>query len=270
MTRLTSAARVWFRLIGTVQDGSRCPQCGGSVRLEEEDSFVHCPFCGSLLHLDTAASRDLLLQPAIEQRELANRLTKWLDDREALGKPEGVATRLVFFPFWSFPEGGRSLIVPAAPLLALDVDKFALPPGDLKSWREERSSAAENVTPTVLPEAAVPATVPESKRADCAREARLLHLPFWEVSFTLWKRSYRIWIDAAAGQVLPFELPVTSESRLDWTYGLLLFVMYALLFFAFHRLFSYGPKAAALLIVLLTAPVGLFLSRKLIALSERT
>ncbi len=243
-----------------MQDGSRCPQCGGSVQLEEEDSFVHCPFCGSLLHLGDAASRDLLLQPAIDSRELPTRLTKWLDDREALGKPDGITTRLLFFPFWSFPSGTRSMIVPAAPLLALDLDKFALPSGDLKSYREERNSAAENIAPTVLPEAAVPEQL--------AKDARLLHLPFWEVNFTLWKRSYRIWIDAASGQVLAFQLPVTSESRLDWTYGVLLFAMYALLFFAFHRVFSYGPKVIAVLIIVLTAPVGLFLSRKLIALSE--
>lgn len=243
-----------------MQDGSRCPQCGGSVELEEEDSFAHCPFCGSLLHLDGAMSTDLLLQPVIDQRELPTRLTKWLDDREALGKPAGITTRLLFFPFWNVPNGARPILVPAAPLLALDLDKFALPSGDLKSYREERNRTAENIAPTVLPEAAVPASV--------AKEAHLLHLPFWEVNFTLWKRSYRIWIDAASGQVLAFELPATSESRLDWTYGLLLFAMYALLLFAFHRVFSPGPKLIAILIVLLTAPIGLFLSRRLIALSE--
>ena len=243
-----------------MQDGSRCPQCGGSVQLEEEDSFAHCPFCGSLLHLDGAVSSDLLLQPVIDQRELPTRLTKWLDDREALGKPTGITARLLFFPFWSFPNGGRPILVPAAPLLALDLDHFALPAGDLKSYREERDRVAENIAPTVLPEAAVP--------GEAAKEARLLHLPFWEVNFTLWKKSYRIWIDAASGQVLAFELPVTSESRLDWTYGLLLFAMYALLLFAFHRVFSPGPKLIAFLIILLTAPIGLFLSRRLIALSE--
>jgi len=243
-----------------VTDGSRCPQCGGSVQLQEEDSFVRCPFCGSLLQLG-AASSNLLLQPAIDARELTTRLTKWLDDREALGKPEKVTTRLLYFPFWTVPDGSRTMMVPAAPLLVLDIEHFALPSGDLKSYQKESLGTADSVAATVLPEAAVP----EAK----VKEARLLHLPFWEVSFTLWKRSYRIWIDAASGQVLAFELPVTSESRLDWTYGLLLFVMYALLLFAFHRVFSPGPKIIAILLLVVTAPIGVFLSRQLISLSEK-
>lgn len=244
-----------------VRDASRCPQCGASVELQEEDAFVHCPFCGSLLHLGDASASHLLLQPAIDQRELPTRLTKWLDDREALGKPVDVTTRLLFFPFWNFIDGAQSKVVPAAPLLALDLERFALPSGDLKSFRAD-NGAAETIEPKVVPEAVMPAAA--------VKGARLLHLPFWEVRFALWKRSYTIWIDAAAGQVLAFELPVTSESRLDWTYGLLLFAMYAVLLFAFHRVFSPGPKLVAILIILLTAPVGLFLSRKLIALSERT
>ena len=61
-----------------MQDASRCPQCGGSVQREEEDSFANCPFCGSLLHLDGVVSSDLMLQPVVDQRELPTRLTQRL------------------------------------------------------------------------------------------------------------------------------------------------------------------------------------------------
>ena len=73
---------------------------------------------------------------------------------------------------------------------------------------------------------------------EARREARLLHVPFREVGFRLWGRDYRVWFDAATGQALDFELPPTSERRLDVTYALLLLALFAAGVYGVRSLFG--------------------------------
>jgi len=241
-------------------EGITCPQCGCAFNAEEEGAFATCPSCGSKLHLASAeAIGHEILIPTLGDVETPERLGRWLKEREVTAKPKELATRLVWFPFWSLPDGA---LFPAAPLLASNLGDFRSPSGDRKAFREELTRSAEVVSASVLA-ASLPVTDEERSAV------RLLHLPFREVKFKLFGREYRIWLDAASGQVLAFELPPTSERRLDVTYGVLLTVLFAVVLWGVRSLFGHGHGLVFGLALLVAAgPLFWLLARQAISFSE--
>lgn len=237
-----------------------CPQCGSAFEAEEEGAFATCPSCGSKLHLGTAeAIGHEILIPTLAEAETPERLGRWLKEREVTAKPTELATRLFWFPFWSLPSGA---LFPAAPLLAIHAGDFRAPSGDRKAFREELTRSSE-----VVPASVLAASLPVSDEEQGT--ARLLHLPFREVRFRLLGRDYRVWIDAASGQVLAFELPPTSERRLDATYGVLLAVLFAVVLLGVRSLFGHGHGTLFGLALLVAAgPLFWLLARKAIGFSE--
>jgi hypothetical protein len=242
----------------------RCPQCGGEVRPEEEDAFVHCAFCGSSLYLDPGgAVRHEVLPALIARADLPGRLGRWLQDREAVGSPSNIATRLVYFPFWVLPAPQESRLVPAAPLLLQDMERFRLPSGDFKTFRDDRVTGGELVPASVLVESLVPADEGPPKGT------RLVHLPFWETGFRIASKECTVWVDAASGQVLALHAPVSSEARLDRIYSGLLATTYVALLAGFLLLFAGGVAIAlGLLLLAVAGPGALALARRAIAREE--
>ena len=237
-----------------------CPQCGSAFHAEEEGAFATCPFCGSKLHLGTTETigHEILI-PTLADAETPERLGRWLKEREVTAKPKELTTRLVWFPFWTLPEGA---LFPAAPLLASNVGNFRPPSGDRKAFREELTRSAEVVSASILAE-----SLPLSD--DERSTVHLLHLPFREVRFKLFGREYRIWIDAASGQVLAFELPPTSEQRLDVTYSVLLTLLFVVVLWGVRSLFGHGHGTLFGLALLVAAgPLFWLLARQAIRFSE--
>jgi hypothetical protein len=241
------------------------------VRSEEEDAFIACPFCASRLYLDRAAAvRHEMLLPVVVRGELPSRLGRWLSDVEALGRPEKVSTRLLFFPFWVLPAGGSSRLEPAAALLAHGLAGFGLPAGDLKAFREGAVNGAEVVPATILLERFATPRDPVAARGSARRgDARLVHLPFWEISFRIGSREQRVWLDAAGGRVLPLTVPASSSGRLDRTYSIVFGVAFAVLFCGFLALFRGGGASIAGLAVLCAGgPAALWAARAAIRGAE--
>lgn len=206
-----------------------CPRCGIRFAAIEEGAFATCPACGSRLHLggEEELAHQMLL-PVLDDSAVLGRLARWLRDREILADPKEVASRLLWFPFWLLPG---NVLVPAAPVLASNLGAFRLPAGDRVAFRRGPDGSAEVVAPSVPPAAI---DVDEATR----EEAKLLHVPFREVRFRLWGHDYSVWFDAATGQALDFDLPPTSERRLDVTYGLLVFALFAAGVYGVRTLFG--------------------------------
>jgi hypothetical protein len=169
-----------------------------------------------------------MLLPVLDDSAVLGRLARWLRDREILADPKEASTRLLWFPFWLLPG---NVLVPAAPILASNLGALRLPAGDRVAFRKGPDGSAEVVAPSVPPAAI---DVDDSTR----EEAKLLHVPFREVRFRLWGHDYTVWFDAATGQALDFDLPPTSERRLDVTYGLLVFALFAAGVYGVRTLFG--------------------------------
>ena len=117
---------------------------------------------------------------------------QWLQDREAIGRPTNVSTHLLYFPFWVISRDGKTALEPAAALLVHDIDRFHLPSGDLKSFQNSVASTGTIVPVSVLLENLAPADVGTKDRL---LDTRLVHLPFWEISFHIGAAQHRAWID---------------------------------------------------------------------------
>jgi len=213
------------------------------------------------MYLDPGlAVRHLILPATLRREELAGYLGRWLQEREAIGAPTSVSTHLLYFPFWVTSHEGKTVLEPAAALLVHDLDRFRLPSGDLKSFKSSLASTATIVPASVLLENLAPAQV---GARDEVLDTRLVHLPFWEVSFHIGSTHHRMWIDGAGGQVIPLSVPVSSERNLDRRYSLLLAVTYGLLVAGFAALFQGGGVAAlGLLLLAGTGPGALWVARR--------
>lgn len=241
-------------------EGITCPQCAGVFHAAEEGTFVTCPFCGSKLHLgaEEAIGHEMLM-PAIGEEETPERLGRWLKQRDITAKPREIATRPLWFPFWSLPEG---TLFPAAPLLASNLAAFRAPSGDRKAFREELTRNADVVPASVLADSL---PLPETERG----AVRLFHLPFREVRFKLYRREYHVWLDAVSGQDLAFQLPPTAERRLDVTYAILLAVLFGVVLWGVRSLFGHGRGTLFGAVLLATAgPIFWLLARQAIGFSE--
>ncbi|MDL2717605.1 MAG: hypothetical protein PT977_07615 [Acidobacteriota bacterium] len=245
----------------TAEEPRSCPQCGAAAARDEADAFATCGFCGARLFLgdEPGVSHELLL-PAVSPEELPARLRAWLDDREALGAPRNVSSKLLFFPFWVRARAGVSDVALAAPSLADGLRDFRLPAGDAKTFSARATGQAEVVAATVAREALPFADAPPG-------ELRLVHVPFHEVSFNLFDRAVRVWIDAVAGQAIPLDPIPTSEANLDRAYAFLLFVLFAAAFAGFHALFR-GATARGAVFLLVAGPLILLATRGIAARME--
>ncbi len=238
-----------------------CPRCGIRFAAEEEGAFATCPACASRLHLgEEEEVTHQSLVPVLDEPAALGRLSRWLRDREITADPKETVTRLLWFPFWLLPD---ETLVPAAPLLASNLGAFRLPAGDRVAFHEAAGGAAE----------VVPASVPAASLAadeEARRKAKLLHVPFREVRFRLWGRDYHVWFDAATGQPLDFDLPPTSERRLDFTYALLLFALFAAGVYGVRTLFggTGAPWWAGIVVLAGAAVIFLAVAQVVIRVSE--
>jgi hypothetical protein len=241
-----------------------CPSCRAVVRPEEEGEFPECAFCGSSLYLDPRqAVRHLMIPAVLERRRVGRRLVDWLRKREILGIPRKVACRLLYFPFWVVHRESGPHLEPAAGSLATIAASLRLPAGDLKAFRRELTGKA-----TVVP-CSVPLECVRDPASSDGNE-RLVHLPFWEVSYSLGAVRHRAWVDAVSGRVLPFSEPSTARWGFDFLYTSLVLGSFGAAVTGFVLAFQGGARSAAGIATLLAvAPVTVLLGRGLNRLGGR-
>jgi hypothetical protein len=153
-------------------------------------------------------------------------------------------------------------LAPASALLSEGLSSFRFPAGDARSFGADMVRRG-NVTPVTIALESVPFgnALPSV--------LRLVHLPFFEVSFVLFGKPIRVWLDAVAGQVLPFGPIPTSETRLDRTFAVLLFALFAIAFAGFYSLFRGFTNRGALLL-LVVGPLLMLATRQVIVRMEET
>lgn len=248
---------------GTPNDALNCPQCGAAARPDEADAFATCRFCGArlLLGAEPGIRHDVLLA-ALPAGDVPARLRQWLTDREAVGRPTDVSLRLVFFPFWVSEGRQGSVLAPAAALLSEGLASFRLPAGDVKSFDAEAQPREAVVPATIAKDAISFGEVPVS-------ELRLVHVPFFDVSFQLFARPCRVLLDAVAGQALPLVAIPTSEAALDRAYAVLLAVLFGIAFAGFHFVFR-GLLARGAVLLLVAGPLVVLVTREIVVRMEET
>jgi hypothetical protein len=90
---------------GAVASGATCPECGGSVRINDGDRSVRCGYCGSALYVATPHGvQSFILRPKItpsKARLAAIRYLAEKTNRRIHARDASIAgLRLIHVPFW--------------------------------------------------------------------------------------------------------------------------------------------------------------------------
>jgi len=186
-----------------------CAQCAGAIPLERDDAFLTCPFCGSTLFLDRAATfvrlelaatvgearaRDLLAQ-ALRSREIPPVVVRGVE-----------AKRL---PFWAERGAEATTTQPAFAPLPVAIAGFRIPATGMTVAPEVESGPFEAL------ECAGTATTRWEESGAPAGIA-LFAVPFYRITFGIpGGRECEAWIEAATGQTYLGELPPAETAAIS-------------------------------------------------------
>jgi hypothetical protein len=226
------------------------------VRALDEPGFLDCAYCGSRLHQEAAPAADEWVAPVLGETQAIERLRRFLEARESVGRPSFERARVVFFPFWQRRGKHGTGLEPAAASLVEALEEWNPPFGDRRPLDEEELRRHGEVVEATLE----PAQPGEP----------LLYVPLWEVRYRYGPTVLSAWVEAVSGAVLAERVPPSRERRLDAAYAAWLAVTGVALSLAF-RLFWAGGGAAflGLLLLLGLGPLATWAGREVIRRLER-
>ncbi|NLL11309.1 MAG: hypothetical protein GX268_10575 [Methanomicrobiales archaeon] len=96
-----------------------CPSCGGALKVDEWDSFIICPFCGTASTTGSfEKEKTLQCQLRVSQKDAEERVKKWFSEGSLVHKKASdlektgkiTETNLIYLPFWRMIGQGRAIV----------------------------------------------------------------------------------------------------------------------------------------------------------------
>ncbi|MCD6385763.1 hypothetical protein J7M23_08300 [Candidatus Sumerlaeota bacterium] len=264
----------------------RCVNCGAEQDVDTDIEFCKCAYCGSALYIDISGTvRHLLLIPRTQpaQARVIRILTRWFKEKEIPPKIKIKELRYVLLPFWVLKPAGSmdEQLMPASSNIVFLDKKFRMPSGDFEPFEEARvpeefelvspdvvlesvsqkessgiSDAGDQTTPLIA-EQGVSQTArnSDSQETDIttlAKESRLVHIPFCEVKYTLFGKTYTALIDVNTEQIVADTIPPSASQIISTSLTLTAIGLFLLYFF----IGALVPNSLlrVLLIILVSAP----------------
>lgn len=197
-----------------------CTQCGGELHADEGQMFITCPYCSATVYLDKSqVVFHWYLQPTLTQEQARSALARWMSGNQTIKdldkKAQLVGTTFEYFPLWYFKAAAAGqkneqiLIQPAAATSISEMNRLALPAGDLRPYNSETES--QSTPPSVPLEAArewLQQRLPQSQ----VRESALVHVPIYLFKYQYKNQVYTALVEAATGGVLANIFPAKEEA----------------------------------------------------------
>ncbi len=210
----------------------KCTQCGAKVPIEEDTSFIRCPYCETALYVETDRTvKHYYMQSHVEPNDVTPQIQRKLSYQEIKDEISLGETRDFYFPFWRLDtKMGRSIMIPAAMPPIEDLASIKPPAGDLKLYSEEIGEKHEMQEPSLLLEDAVI----EAQKAIGVKEivkftaASIVHLPFITVHYACHDNEYQAVIEAVSGEVYADDWPAASAFKKDLALGWIAALAFAL------------------------------------------
>ncbi|NLV25713.1 MAG: hypothetical protein GXY48_00870 [Methanomicrobiales archaeon] len=96
-----------------------CPSCGGALKVDEGNSFILCPFCGTASTTGSfEKEKTLQCQSRVSQKDAKERVKKWFSEGSLIHKKARdlkktgkiTETNLIYLPFWRMIGQGRAIV----------------------------------------------------------------------------------------------------------------------------------------------------------------
>ncbi len=229
----------------------KCTQCGGDVTVQQDETFIECPFCGSALFLDKKkVVFHYVINSNFKPNEAEGNLKRWMGGNHTvkdLDKKSTITkTDFYYFPVWYFKtkdaSGDKIYIQPAAATSVSEIKKIPIPAGALKFYEKGQFNDDEMVQPDVLYDSAKAWLQSSGVNPDNVAEAALVHVPFYQFYYTFNNQTYTALVEASSGQVYANIYPAKSEApfRIVFTLSIVAFVITSILCFVVGFVISHN------------------------------
>lgn len=231
----------------------KCTQCGADVAVQQDETFIDCPFCGSALYLDKKkVVFHYVINSNFKPNEAEGNLKRWmagnhtvkdLDSKAVMGK-----SKFYYFPVWYFKvkdaAGDKIFIQPAASTSVSEIKKISIPAGALKFYEKNLYNDDDMVPPDVLLDSARTWLQSTGVSTDNIAEAALVHIPFYQFSYTYLNQSYTAVVEASSGQVFANIYPAKSEAPFKIVFGVSIaaFIITTILCYIIGFVLSHGRE----------------------------
>lgn len=255
----------------------KCTQCGADVTVQQDETFIECPFCASALFLDKRkVVFHYLINSNFKPNEAEGNLKRWMSGNHTVKdldqKAQIVKTEFYYFPVWYFKtkdaSGDKIYLQPAASTSVSEIKKLQIPAGALKFYEKNTYNEDEIKKPDVLYDSAKNWLEGSGVNLDTVTEAALVHIQFYQFYYNFGGQSYTALVEASSGQVYSNIYPAKSEAPFRILFGLSIaafvvtsvicyvlgFVLNssseeALLTAEFFKIFAYGLVSVPLIIM---------------------
>jgi DNA-directed RNA polymerase subunit RPC12/RpoP len=199
----------------------KCTQCGADVDVQQDETFIDCPYCGSALFLD---KKKVVFHYVIENNfkpnEAEGNLKRWMAGNQTVKdldkKAQMVKTSFYYFPVWYFKvkdsAGDRFYIQPAATTSVSEIKKIPIPAGALKFYDKTKYNENEMIAPDVLYDSAKAWLKESGINLESVTEAALVHIPIYQFYYNFNNQSYTAIVEASSGLVYANIYPAKSET----------------------------------------------------------
>lgn len=227
----------------------KCTQCGADVTVQQDETFIECPFCASALFLDKRkVVFHYVINSNFKPNEAEGNLKRWMAGNHTVKdldlKATGIKSEFYYFPLWYFKtkdaSGDKIHLQPAASTSVSEIKKLQIPAGALKFYNKTDYADDQMVKPDVLFDSAQQWLTNSGIDLSHVAEAALVHIPFYSFTYTFNGNNYTALVEASSGQVYANIYPAKSEAPFRVLFGMSIagFIVASILSYAVAYLFG--------------------------------
>ena len=235
----------------------KCTQCGADVTVQQDETFIECPFCASALFLDKRkVVFHYLINSNFKPNEAEGNLKRWMSGNHTVKdldqKAQIVKSEFYYFPVWYFKtqdaSGDKIYLQPAASTSVSEIKKLQIPAGALKFYEKNTYNEDEIKKPDVLYDSAKTWLEGSGVSLDTVKEEALLHIPFYQFYYNCGGQSYTALVEASSGQVYSNIYPAKSEApfRILFALSIVAFVLTSIICYVLGFVLNSGAEEALL------------------------
>ena len=196
-----------------------CRQCSAPLPIEQGTNLTECEYCGTTNYVDRSKTvLHFVVRTTVRENDALAALRRWMagnktvKDLDKKAKIQRIQFQL--FPMWlvrvSSNGAEKVVLEPAAALSVSELKKASIPAADLEPY--DINFDEDSVKATV-PYDALMTWLDENHglQESDVRELSLVHLPIYQVKYSLEDRSYTAVVDAATSEVFANIYPTKWE-----------------------------------------------------------